>query len=157
MICCALRHRAQSITEHYNHLLLYSIYSWPTLHWTLIVNLIYWFAQSVPTLSGSTTQPSHIPQVLHLAKPRPDLGLHPCGAVHNNIVVSKGVWESPLWVETMRFRKHLFIEAEEIKRWRYQSLRLTVSARRSTTPKAVVQRSSLREEQNALHIDIRLY
>ena len=72
------------VTEHYNHLPLYSIHSRPTLRRTLVVNLIYWFAQSVPTFSGSTTQPSPIPHVLYSAKPRPYLGLHPCGAVHNS-------------------------------------------------------------------------
>ena len=69
--------------EHYNPLLVYSIHSHPTLCRALVVNLIYWFAQSVPTFLGSTTQPSPIPQVLYSAKPRPYLGLHPCGAVHN--------------------------------------------------------------------------
>ena len=31
----------QSATEHYSHLPLYSIYAYPTLHRTLVVNLIY--------------------------------------------------------------------------------------------------------------------
>ena len=74
------------VAEHHSYLPLYSIHSRPTLRWTLIVNLIYWFAQSVPTFSGSTTQPSPIPHVLYSAKPRPYLGLHPCGAVHNTRV-----------------------------------------------------------------------
>ena len=60
VICCALRHRAQSTTEQYNSLLVYSLHSCLTLRRTLVVNLIYWFAQSVPTFSGSTTQPSPI-------------------------------------------------------------------------------------------------
>ena len=79
--------QGNNITEHYNPLLLYSVGSFLILCQTLIVNLIYWFAQSVPTFSGSTTQPSHIPQVLYSAKPRPDLGLHPCGAVYNTTLL----------------------------------------------------------------------
>ena len=85
VICCALRHRAQSTTEQYNPLLVYSIHSCPTLRRTLVVNLIYWFAQSVPTFSGSTTQPGSIPRVLYSAKPRPNLGLHPREAVYNTL------------------------------------------------------------------------
>ena len=106
-VICALLHWYSSAmgpvqqgsiaAEHYNHLPLYSIHSHPTLHWTLIVNLIYWFAQSVPTFSGSTTQPSPVPHVLYSAKPRPYLGLHPCGAVHNTMVRGMGLkWSSKL-------------------------------------------------------------
>ena len=83
----ALVRQGSNTTKHYNPLLLYSVNSSLTLRWTLIVNLIYWFAQSVPTFSGSTTQPSSIPRVLYLAKPRPYLELYPYRAVHNTLTI----------------------------------------------------------------------
>ena len=85
VICCALGHRAQSTTEHYTPSLVYSTYSCPTLRQTLVVNLTYWFAQLVPTFSGSLAWPSPIPRVLYLAKPRLYLRLHPYEAVHNTL------------------------------------------------------------------------
>ena len=83
MVYHDLVNRSQIRIDHYNPLLVYSIHSCLTLYQTLIVNLIYWFAQSVPTFLGSTTQPSPIPRILYLAKPRPYLGLHPYEAVYN--------------------------------------------------------------------------
>ena len=49
--------------------------------------------KSCPISSGSTTQPSPIPHVLYSAKPRPYLGLHPCGAVHNTLT-TRVLWKS---------------------------------------------------------------
>ena len=93
--------QGNNTTEHYNPLLLYSVGSFLTLHRTLIVNLIYWFAQSVPTFLGSTTQPSLIPRVLYLAKPRPYLGLYPCGAVHNTLTtLNQYSTEGSIWLLT---------------------------------------------------------
>ena len=85
MTCRDLVDRSQIGADHHKPLRVYSLPGYPTLRRTLVVNLIYWFAQSVPIFSGSTTQPSLIPRVLYSAKPRPYLGLHPCGAVHNSI------------------------------------------------------------------------
>ena len=87
VVCHDLVNRSQIGTDHYNPLLVYSIHSCPTLRRTLIVNLIYWFAQSVSTLSGFITQPSYIPQVLYLTKLRPNLGLHPYRVVYNTLTI----------------------------------------------------------------------